>query len=545
MAMKARVLYDFDGDEENGELTIKEGDDLTILNQDIGDGWWEGELANGVTGLFPESYVELVSGGGGATMGGVEDEQFQGAGDIEERHDSFDQPPSYNNQKWDEEEEWETEQREDDGGYGIAADRQSASPATSQTGSAMTRAGTVRKNINRFSSFVKTGTETYVLGRITIKAPISETEKVKVVLTAEGSPIWEPSSDPFTIEIRDPERKKKYRGIKKFTAYSIIPSSTGRAVSRRFKHYDWLHDRLSEKFTVNCVPPLPDKQFYGRYGEDFIEKRREKLQRWTNRIARHPVLSRSEVVTHFILCDDEGAQWKAGKRRAEKDELIAGAFLTTIELPNVTVDVGANEAKVEAFGAFMRKFKVSLTSMRVKFIDHCNQMSGPFMGEFHKMAGVINGLATTFAMEDEEYARSLTEAIGFSADTYRDLGTMHAEQPRNDMLPVLDVLKEYLGLIFTYPDVVQIYKGASSKVRDCDKMKEEGRIDITDASDISGRAETIAASILAEVHHFQHERIVDFRDMMKAFLNEQITFYSEVVRKLEVAVRRYDEGTDL
>ncbi len=59
--------------------------------------------------------LQLVSGGGGATMGGVEDEQFQGAGDIEERHDSFDQPPSYNNQKWDEEEEWETEQREDDG----------------------------------------------------------------------------------------------------------------------------------------------------------------------------------------------------------------------------------------------------------------------------------------------------------------------------------------------------------------------------------------------------------------------------------------------
>ncbi len=44
----------------------------------------------------------------------------------------------------------------------------------------------VRVYTFRFSSFVKTGTETYVLGRITIKAPISETEKVKVVLTAEG-----------------------------------------------------------------------------------------------------------------------------------------------------------------------------------------------------------------------------------------------------------------------------------------------------------------------------------------------------------------------
>ncbi len=33
------------------------------------------------------------------------------------------------------------------------------------------------------------------------------------------------------------------------------------------------------------------------------------------------------------------AQWKAGKRRAEKDELIAAAFLTTLELPGVSVDI--------------------------------------------------------------------------------------------------------------------------------------------------------------------------------------------------------------
>ena len=46
--------------------------------------------------------------------------------------------------------------------------------------------------------------------------------------------------------------------------------------------------------------------FLGRYGEEFVAKRQEKLQRWSNRIARHPVLSRSEVVNHFFLCDDAG-----------------------------------------------------------------------------------------------------------------------------------------------------------------------------------------------------------------------------------------------
>ena len=33
------------------------------------------------------------------------------------------------------------------------------------------------------------------------------------------------------------------------------------------------------------------------------------------------------------------AQWKAGKRRAEKDEFVGAAFLTSIELPDVTVEM--------------------------------------------------------------------------------------------------------------------------------------------------------------------------------------------------------------
>lgn len=33
---------------------------------------------------------------------------------------------------------------------------------------------------------------------------------------------------------------------------------------------------------------------------------------------------------------------------------------------------------------------------------------------------------------------------------------------------------------------------------------------------------------IAEIYHFQHERVVDFREMMKLFLAEQIKFYEEV-----------------
>ena len=38
-----KVLYDFDA-EAGTELTVKEGEVLTILSKDAGDGWWNARL---------------------------------------------------------------------------------------------------------------------------------------------------------------------------------------------------------------------------------------------------------------------------------------------------------------------------------------------------------------------------------------------------------------------------------------------------------------------------------------------------------------------
>ena len=35
-------------------------------------------------------------------------------------------------------------------------------------------------------------------------------------------------------------------------------------VSRRYKHFDWPHERLVEKYTFIPIPPLPDKQIQGK-----------------------------------------------------------------------------------------------------------------------------------------------------------------------------------------------------------------------------------------------------------------------------------------
>ncbi|KAG7249285.1 hypothetical protein CRUP_010278, partial [Coryphaenoides rupestris] len=82
--------------------------------------------------------------------------------------------------------------------------------------------------------------------------------------------------------------------------------STHRPVLHRYKHFDWLYERLLEKFgTAIPIPCLPDKQVTGRFEEEFIRVRMERLQGWMSRMCRHPVVCQSEVFTLFLTYKDE------------------------------------------------------------------------------------------------------------------------------------------------------------------------------------------------------------------------------------------------
>ncbi|XP_053163944.1 SH3 domain-containing kinase-binding protein 1 isoform X2 [Hemicordylus capensis] len=54
-----KVIFPYEAQNED-ELTIKEGDIVTLVNKDCIDaGWWEGEL-NGRRGVFPDNFVKLL-----------------------------------------------------------------------------------------------------------------------------------------------------------------------------------------------------------------------------------------------------------------------------------------------------------------------------------------------------------------------------------------------------------------------------------------------------------------------------------------------------
>lgn len=148
-----------------------------------------------------------------------------------------------------------------------------AIPGDHDTQSMTSSLATNRKSSKMFSK----SSDSYIMGNAS--PSVSESDQVHIFLNERGFYFWMPNENKYTVTVSSPKMESKFKGIKKFIAYVVQASFSNEPVSRRYKNFDWLHGRLSEKYSLIPIPPLPDKQISGRYEEQFIEHRRAQLQR--------------------------------------------------------------------------------------------------------------------------------------------------------------------------------------------------------------------------------------------------------------------------
>ena len=55
---KAKVTFDYKA-EQDDELNLSTGEVITILDKNVFEGWWRGEL-DGKEGIFPNNFVQLL-----------------------------------------------------------------------------------------------------------------------------------------------------------------------------------------------------------------------------------------------------------------------------------------------------------------------------------------------------------------------------------------------------------------------------------------------------------------------------------------------------
>ena len=203
------------------------------------------------------------------------------------------------------------------------------------------------KTINRFSAFVTSGAEEWVLNGTptpedepAISTPISHSrfsttdsiaEDIRLNRLGIGEadrhfvdegPAWQPKIPGFRVLVHSPSKRSS--GLSgAYTVYNVTslvqPSEHDKpddaavrstspvyiTVQRRFSHFVVLHTALLKRLPGIALPPLPEKQYAGRFNAAFVEARRGDLERYLDRIVRHPVARYAEVVTSFLACEDD------------------------------------------------------------------------------------------------------------------------------------------------------------------------------------------------------------------------------------------------
>jgi len=508
---KVHALYDFQGQPGTSELSIKVGEILTVTNISVGEGWWEGTNEKGEVGLFPAAYVETY--------------------EVAEPNE-----PNDWEEEWDD--DWESQSN---------APTNELNPSSFPTSTVLDNqdvpgdnsvSTTIqRKAFNRHSSFFKSGGESYIFGASKV---IPESEKVRIIETENGI-MWEPLTDNYICSVASPKKETKLKGFKSFIAYQLTPSFNNIQVSRRYKHFDWLHARLELKYSLIPIPPLPDKQISGRYEEQFIEHRKNQLQAFVDCVCRHPVLSRSPVWQHFITCTDE-KMWKTGKRRAEKDELVGAMYFYAIETPERPINQFTLDQELLSCAKFVHNMDGAVKNLMETAIDQTKKHQGHYKREFQKIGHAFYALGQAMGTESTKSGghENLTDGIKMIGDAYNHIARMFEEQPKLDWEPLGDMLYVYKGILTSMPDILNFHKEFITNKKDCEKLAFEQKITHAQLEKTTKRTDSVSYILLAEINQFYNERAEEVSKSLKNYLTQQITFYQKVVAELQNALSAFD-----
>ena len=209
--------------------------------------------------------------------------------------------------------------------------------------------------MNRFSNFVTSGAEAFILHgppstdglpvahllegvEESFRAVVSKhVRDASVLSTSEGGaevnpnvhfidpgPSWRSKVPTFSVSVHSSE-KKTSGASGAFTIYNITTSFVipyegvsddeessyqnerlhTITVQRRFSHFVTLHRALTTSLPGLAFPPLPAKQYSGRFGAQFVEARCKALDRYLKSLVRHPVVRYAEIFTFFLSCESD------------------------------------------------------------------------------------------------------------------------------------------------------------------------------------------------------------------------------------------------
>lgn len=126
------------------------------------------------------------------------------------------------------------------------------------------------------------------------------------------------------ITVTDPMKKVKGMGLNPFICYKVRTTGlSGAAVERRYNDFYWLFESFIALYPGAIIPQIPEKSAFKRYDEDYVDNRRKRLEVFLNRVAKHPLLSKTDNFEVFLLANDAKLESMKAQERASRQSTLS------------------------------------------------------------------------------------------------------------------------------------------------------------------------------------------------------------------------------
>ncbi|KAI0090450.1 hypothetical protein BDY19DRAFT_940221 [Irpex rosettiformis] len=592
----ARALYVFEGKPEFRELTfVQAGDRLEVLREDFGDGWslvkyLEGPEGHTEVGLIPHSYYAFTSDFVQAPDLNVTPTHSRYASRKETSASSITPRSSPKKQ---------TEL--------LPIIPPLVPQTTGEWFPSFRRSLLGGKQFNRFSTFVTSGAEEWLLNgsdgqaEVSLATNIDHVRESSVSSTQEddgyndgvgeadrhfvdAGPSWRPKVPSFKIMVHSPSKRSSILSGA-YTIYSVTsifgpdvqPPETGLneerpgspvriTVHRRFSHFVALHTALSRRLPGIALPPLPEKQYAGRFNDDFVEARRGDLQRYLQRVVRHPVARYAEVLTFFLGCESD-SEWKKQYPRYLAYPPAGPSFYAHVYHPAFNFDQEEAIETVDKFASHVQAVGQGVQSLRTTFgkvrevgvemskaqrllaytllslitSTPLNEASTPSIPEEEehdgaKSTGHMNSDGAWCWREGCTDCLKLTKAMQKTSDTLQTVADLYDDHARRTQLVTHEAFKSVAHPASIFSGVVETHRSTLSRYT-------EGTTPGAEDEELAARCETVLNTTMAEFDTYHDQKLEDFEGLTKDFLDSEIRLHEQILARLKSARLTFNEPT--
>ncbi|KAJ4466125.1 Vps5 C terminal like-domain-containing protein [Lentinula edodes] len=401
----------------------------------------------------------------------------------------------------------------------------------------------------------------------------------------------------FTITVDDPQKVgDPIRSYVMYTVHTRTTSplyqKSAFSVLRRYSDFLWLYNTLSFNNPGVVVPPVPEKNpllftnpilgsagkkgYVGRFDEGFIRQRRFALEKCIQKIANHPVLCKDSDLKLFLESDtfaldikhrkiDPGSPGPSSGIISSIGQTLTGTrfYETDDYFDSKRTYLDSLEAQLRSLVKsidLVSKHRMEMAQAVSEFSDHVKELAEG--GDFN----------TGLNVSGSSQAQQLSQTLMGLAEVERKAQELHVLQSEQDMITIMGTVDEYARLIGSVRmafssrgRMYQAWKNADVDVIRVKQVHERNR----GTSAYGGNSPTPGGSLSkgaggalghslsqiaesemraaqakrafentsrlckAEMARFEEERVEDFRDALRAWLEGMIGRQSELIAAWE------------